>query len=500
MNKTLNLETIKNTEAKAEPVAIEPGPVVSKIEDAELLKNISAANNAVKTSSPMVLNENDNRNEITELESLDEDIAKTENEKPISSIPVPVEDDTDKVINDIMKENESIDETKKEQKEADSKAKEYVEEMLSEENIGLDDDEIYKKKEKEKQDQEAREKSRKRYLELKKSYETNIVKKDLDDLKEYRISKSPVSVSKIFQADMTSSKIGAWGLFYSGRTIAVSEIGGPEMEIITQETSDNDLIDQVSTFEIIHKHIIDANKGTIEEYFKKFTYLDLRDLFFAIYKATYKGSNYGSFTCSNEKCGKMFMQPMKLKDMVVYPNKEVEERMQKIINQDPTSASTIKKKLIHISPDYAATIDIPSIYKVVFEQRFLPSEFRRKNEDLNNTLMYIDEIFYKDRQEKMLHNIDTKPDPNNVQLTTKRRVATYSKILSRLTSDQYAFLKQQVNEYISKYQDADKRIKYQLPEVKCPHCGTVIPAQEMDPLTMVFIRHQLGQLLNIREN
>ena len=289
-------------------------------------------------------------------------------------------------------------------------------------------------------------------------------------------------------------------MYTSGMAIAMTEIGGPEMEILTQQTSDNDLIDQATTFEIIHKHIVDPNKGTIEEYFKKMTYLDLRDLFFAAYKASYKSSNYASFNCTNERCRKMFMQPIAFKDMVVYPNEKVEERMKNVINQDPTSSSMIKKKLIHVSPDYAATIDIPSIYKITFEQRMLSAEFRRKNEDLNNTMMYIDELFYKDRENKTLNPIDTKPDPNNISLSVKRRVAIYSKILMRITSDDYAHLKQQINDYIGKYTDEDSRIIYRLPEVKCPHCGTVIPEQRMDPLTMLFIRHQLGRLLSIKRS
>ena len=194
------------------------------------------------------------------------------------------------------------------------------------------------------------------------------------------------------------------------------------------------------------------------------------------------------------------MSHMNFKDMVVYPNEEVEARMKAIINKDPNSSSIIKKKLIHISPEYACTIDIPSIYKIVFEQRMISAEFRRKNEDLNNTLMYIDEIFYKDRENRMLVNIDTRHDPNNMSQSVKRKMAIYSKILMRITSDQYAHLKQQINDYIGKYNDDKVRIKYQLPEVKCPHCGTVIKAQEMDPLTMVFIRHQLGRLLSIKKN
>ena len=478
----LNLDDIKNNKASEVPEI-----------DSELSKDISAAANASKNPVP-ILNEGDQR---TEEDSIMEDLDREIAEEDAVTTTIDVTPEEEGPIDPEEIEKEAI---KKEQQEADARAKEYVEDMLSDENIELDDDAIYKKKEQERKSKKEQEESRERYLELKESYQAQIINSGLDELKEYRFAKAPVSVSKIFQNNLTQEKVGAWGLYTSGLGVAMTEIGGPEMEILTQQTSDNDLIDQVATFEIIHKHIVDANKGTIEEYFKRMTYLDLRDLFFTAYKASYKSSNYASFNCTNERCKKMFMQPIALKDMVVYPNEKVEERMKKIINQDPTSGSMIKKKIIHVSPDYAATIDIPSIYKIIFEQRMLSSDFRRKNEDLNNTLMYVDEIFYKDKDSKTLNPIDTKPDPNNIALSVKRRIAIYSKILMRITSDDYAHLKQQINDYITKYTDEDNRIVYQLPEVKCPHCGTTIPAQRMDPLTMLFIRHQLGRLLSIRKS
>ena len=482
----LNLEDIKNDRE------------LPKV-DSELVNEINTVNNNIV---PKKLDESTTTIDQESIDKLDQEIFEEERKSLITVLP---EDDekvekplTEEETEDIV--NEELGIVKQEQTNADNEAKEIVDDMLSDENLELDEDEIYRRKEQEKKEQKEREESRQRFLELKESYTEQVIDAELDDLRGYKFAKNTISIGKLFNSDLTTSRVGVWGLYNSGVSVAMTEIGGPEMEILTQQTSDNDLIDQVATFEIIHKHVVDNNKGTMEEYFKKFTYLDLRDLFFAVYKASFKGSNYGSFNCTNEKCKKMFMQRMEFKDMVVYPNEKVEARMKAIINKDPNSSSIIKKKLIHISPEYACTIDIPSIYRIVFEQRMISAEFRRKNEDLNNTLMYIDEIFYKDRNNKMLVNIDTKYDANNMSQSVKRKLAIYSKILMRITSDQYAHLKQQINDYISKYNTDDGRIKYQLPEVKCPHCGTVIKAQEMDPLTMVFIRHQLGRLLSIKKD
>ena len=496
MNKKLNLEDIMNESSTSK----EPKPV----EDMELAKTISTAQNSIDKAKPVtILSEDDNR-DMESLEELDKEIEEEEainkeNEEREETSQKVKKMDEDEVFDEVLREDEIA--VAEAQKKADQEAKDLTEDLLSEENLELDDDALYKKKEKERKDKEEAERSRQSYLELKQSYENTVIKKDLDDLREYRIAKAPISTSKIFNQDITSNRIGAWGLYYSGVAIAITECGGPEIQKIADETSNNDLIDQIITFQTIHKHIIDPNKGTIEEYFKKFTYLDLRDLFFALYKACFKGSNYGAYTCPNQSCKKLFMQPIKFKDMVVYPNEEVENRMRRIINQDPTSTPMIKKKLIHISPDYACTIDIPSIYKIIFEQRMISSEFRSKNQDLNNTIMYIDEIYKKNREDKMLYPIDTRPDPSNVSLTAKRKIAIYSKILMRITTDQYAFLKQQINDYIAKYaEDPNKRIKYQMPGTKCPHCGAEIEAQDMEPVTMLFIRHQLGRLLTIRQD
>lgn len=399
----------------------------------------------------------------------------------------------------VIKETEQINKDE-EIKRAEDEAKKIIDDMLDDSNLELTDSEIYKKEEEKRNQEKERKETIERYKSLQESYRKTIIERDADDLSQYQIALAPTPATKILSAKMGEAKTSAWGLYYSGKSIVMTEFGGPELQIITNETSNNDLIDQVHTFEIIHSHVVDPNKGELSDWLQKFTYLDLDDLFFNIYKATFKGTNYGSFDCKNEKCKNVYMADMKFEDMVNYKNDEIKTRMQNIIKQDPTTKDLIKKKMINISSDLACTINIPSLYKIIFEQRVLSSEFRENNEDLMNTLLYIDEIFVKDKENKLLSPLDTRPDPTNQNLSIKRKIAVYAKTISRLDVDQYSNLKHEIGKYNEKYTSGE-RVTYRYPEVTCPKCGYKNEAQEdVQPLFMLFLRSRLGRVLNISES
>jgi len=404
-----------------------------------------------------------------------------------------------KVANDAIKED-SEDLAKKEQERVEDETKKILDDLLSEENLELTDDEIYKKQEEARKAEKEREEANRRFMELKDSYKKTIIDRDKIDLTSYRISTTPIQIGKIFKTNMSESKVGAWGLYFSGSSIAMTSFSGPELQIITTETSNNDLIDQVHTFEIIHNHVVDANKTSLEEWLQKFTYLDLSDLFFCIFKSTFKGSNYASFTCDNEKCNNVYLASMKFDQMIVYKNDDVKKRMEQIIQKDPTTKNLINKKLLQVSKEYCCTINIPSLYKIIFEQRVLSKDFRDNNSDLVDTLLYVDEIFKIDEDTKMLVPIDTKPDETNHNLSVKRKVAIYSRILNSLDADEYSYLRYEISQYVSKYGADTPRVTYQYPEVECDKCHTKKDAQEMEPLMMLFLRSRLGRVLNISES
>ena len=167
--------------------------------------------------------------------------------------------------------------------------------------------------------------------------------------------------------------------------------------------------------------------------------------------------------------------------------------MKKIISKDPTTKSVLTNGMVAVSPEIVVSIKIPSIYKILFEQQYISKSFKDKNRDMNNTIMYIDEIYYKDPETRTISPFDTRPDPNDIQKTAQRRVAIFSRILNRLSLEEYIYLTQRIKDYLQKY--PDNKIIYQFPSVKCPDCGTEIPAQPMDPYQMVFYRRQLGRIV-----
>ena len=232
--------------------------------DSNLVKEI---NDISKTNVPTKLDVDSNNIDEESIDNmLDQEIYEEERKSLITVLP----EDDEKVEQPLTEEeNEKIIDqelgiVKEEQKKIDEEAKDYVDDILSDENLELDEDEIYKRKEQEKKDKKEREESRQRFLELKESYTEQVINSELDDLRGYKFAKSTISLGKLFNGDLTTNRVGVWGLYNSGVSVAMTEIGGPEMEILTQQTSDNDLIDQVSTFEIIHKHVVDNNKGTMK--------------------------------------------------------------------------------------------------------------------------------------------------------------------------------------------------------------------------------------------
>ena len=431
---------------------------------------------------------------LKDLEAIDKEI---EDAEVVSEAKEVKAVDSLKEMDEVT--NKMAEEEKIEQdiKEAEKAAEDASMELFSEENLDLDPEEIAARKEEEEERKRVQKAREEGYLKLKESYIETVVKKDKVDLSGFTISTKPVSFSKIFDAKTDNKKLSAWPLYFSGFPVVMKEFGGPDLETIAQETSNNDLIDQIGTFRIIYNHVVDENKGTLEEWLQKITYLDLSDLFFNVYKASFKGANYLSFNCTNTKCNNMWMEAHSMKDMVEYPNDAVKERYEKIVKQDPTTKSVVTKKLIQVD-NYAFSLSIPSIYKIIFEQKLLGDRFREQYSNLMNLLLYVDDIYQIDTEDKMLHSIDTRPDPNNKELSAKRKMVTFSKIMLTLSSDSFNTLEHEIGEYTKKF-DVDK-IKYKLPATKCPKCGKEVEERELEPLSMLFLRHRLGRVLNISKS
>lgn len=381
--------------------------------------------------------------------------------------------------------------------DAQGTAKETLD-SLSDGMFDLDLEEQREQEEKEAKLKMEREKLEKSLSDVGIQYESTVIKQDLLDLSTFRISKKPVSASKLLATKMSESRVSVWGLYHTGQSIAMSEFGGPELETITKEMQNEDMTEQVHMYQLIYSHVIDKNKGDFESWCKRIIFPDLPHLFFSAFKASFKGSNFHTFNCTDEKCSHIFMTEVDMAKMVKYETEETKKRMHSIIAGDTTSKPTYTQKIIQISPELAVCVTLPTLYKIIFEQRVLSPEFRENNEEIMNILTYIDDIYSINATTKTLDPIDTRPDPDNHNLTIKRRVSTFGKIINGLDSDRYAYLKSKVAAYSD---DLTKDgITYLIPDVECPECHGNVVGRNINPIELLFLRHRLGRALSFIKN
>ena len=123
----------------------------------------------------------------------------------------------------------------------------------------------------------------------------------------------------------------------------------------------------------------------------------------------------------------------------------------------------------------------------------LDEDFVEKFGDLVSICTYIDGIYYINKQKMELQPVRTNVYRNNMKKTIKSKIINYSKIISTLDSDQYNTL----IAYMQKINESGESLTYQLPEVTCPSCGTVIPATPQEAQSLVFTRHQLAALATL---
>ena len=95
-----------------------------------------------------------------------------------------------------------------------------------------------------------------------------------------------------------------------------------------------------------------------------------------------------------------------------------------------------------------------------------------------------------------LFPVDCKPVADDPAKTMRNRIVVYYNILKTLSSDQYSIVTRTINEI----NNANRVMAtFHYPDSKCKKCGKVIKRAQtdMNPLTMLFIRHQLVQSANI---
>ena len=318
------------------------------------------------------------------------------------------------------------------------------------------------------------------------------------DLTSFTIAKKAQSAQKVMRlAVQTNRNVADWVMFTAERPISVTGLSGPE---ILKLNPDNSGRNRLNTFRdmyrVIYDHLYDANKPEFETWLKQVRFTDLQHIYFALYMATFGGSNFVSYSCPNNKCNKVFIKDIQFKDMVKYADDAAKKKVQAILKLDSTTPNkdTYPVDLVQISDYYVFGLRAPSVWNVIMETASLSDKFLEKHGDLIDIVAYIDSIYYIDNANQTLVPIDTKPDHNDQAKTSARRIKVFYDIIQQLSSEEYFNLGAAIKEY----DKPGEQVTYMIPACTCPECATEIPANEnISPDAMLFTRHQLAAIGNM---
>lgn len=317
------------------------------------------------------------------------------------------------------------------------------------------------------------------------------------DLSKFTISQKAISAQKVMKlAVQVHQNVADWVLPSAGRSISVSGLSGPEILKLNPENSNRNRQNTFrDMYRVIYDHIVDGNKPDFEVWLKQTRFVDMQHIYFALYMATFGGSNFLNYTCP--KCEKVFIKDVDFKDMVMYADDETKEKINCMLKQDTTShnSDSYNVELIQVSNSYVLGIKTPSIWNVIMETASLSEKFLDKYSDLIDMVSYIDSAYLIDEQNGMLIPVNTKPDPNDMAKTAARRIKAMYDIIATLNSEEFYALRSKINEHD---EFATSKISYKIPETICPHCATKVPEnRNVTPDNMLFMRHQLAAIANM---
>lgn len=311
---------------------------------------------------------------------------------------------------------------------------------------------------------------------------------DIINIKSFTVSKKPKRATKVLES-YHEKPTATWVLLDSGVPFVCSALGAVEIENLdpNKANSQNGRLTALKQmYGTLFAHYESPNKPkSLEEWLKTISFADQDNLIFGYYKATFGLSNLITYAC--DKCKTVKVENVPIENCIKYKNDEVKERVEKILNGDPTYRGVIKANRIQISDTLVVDIKNPSIYNMVFEFGVLDSTFTNKFADVLGLVAYIDAIYEIDRAKQELVPIEIKEDAKNIAKSVKRRIRAKVQLLRNLTSDQYNILTSEITKLASQSDD----IKYCQPEYTCK-CGNKINETIMTSQELLFMRHQLA--------
>lgn len=320
------------------------------------------------------------------------------------------------------------------------------------------------------------------------------------DASTMKITNKPISINRALK--LAQKKDGApvertatWALLNANRPYISTSLTGPEVAILNQydEGTNSYYISNEQQLRIIYRH--DANPykpNTFEAWAKTIPYSDIEEIYAAVYAATFDSGNFMPYSCKNKKCAHMWLSDhIKIKELAKFADDKTKEKFDRIMKMPLTAEASVATESViaPINEVYAVGLKLPSIYNMLLELRSVDTSFVDKYIEIITAILYIDAIYVVD--DGNLSKIQWKEYPGDIAKTFKSKIATYSKILNSISSDDFDVL----SAYINSLSEIEHPIRYMIPEAHCPKCNELVAESEIGAKYAVFTRVQLVELL-----
>lgn len=321
---------------------------------------------------------------------------------------------------------------------------------------------------------------------------------DKEKVKKLRVASKPVSVNKVLKLAQNNLNTATWPLPNSGRLATYTALSGEEIENLNPDIHDRNMSAEMQNrliFGTIFNHLVDSNKpATMEEWLKTINWFDINDIYFGVYLATFKNSNFVANSCTNDKCKNIFLVDTDYRKMIKYTDDKCEEIYKKLISTAIDSTpDEVEEEIVPIGNNYAIGFRAPSVFDIIFGASSLDQAFRVKYANTIGNISYMANIYYITND--TLFPVDCKPVKDNPAKTMRNKIVAYYNILKTLQSDQYSVIVRTIEEINSRNKFM---CSFHYPNATCPKCMHTVKREDdfVNPLTMLFTRHRLVQFAN----
>jgi hypothetical protein len=215
------------------------------------------------------------------------------------------------------------------------------------------------------------------------------------DISSFTVLKKPVTnIAPIFKE--TSARVVKWVLPSQGSVVLMKEFTGSELEKLREYSENTRSVDSMNRrFHMIYDHIMSPKPGTFEQWLKTTPYSDIDHYFFAIYIACFKGANFLTEDCKNDKCKETFLtDDVDIMDMVKFESKEAKNKFVELYQSESTIAGkgVYCTEVVPMNDKIAIGFREPSIYNIL-ELISINEKTRSKYSNIIEYIPYIDTMY-----------------------------------------------------------------------------------------------------------